>query len=287
MKRLCIIHANCQGEALLAQLSAHAEFGRDHHLRLFSNYVREHVPPDLLARCDLFLYQHLGPEWGELASERLLAQLGPGCRTLCIPNMFLLAPWPLWSSNQRIVYADSLLDALLARGLTRAEILRVYVHGRLERLADLDGLAESSLKYERSRELHTPVKYLDIILSAFRERPMMHTVNHPCAELQRMVADAVLAQDGYRPMSHAEMAAAGPQLAEFDLPIHPQVAERLGLKYAGPDSLYEIYGRKMDFAQYVGHYVTCRQIGVGDFIGYLRLAAKNALPEHLTVGLPG
>jgi len=282
MKRLCIIHANCQGEALLAQLSAHAEFGRDHHLRLFSNYVREHVPPDLLARCDLFLYQHLGPEWGELASERLLAQLGPGCRTLCIPNMFLLAPWPLWTGGTGFHYHDRLLESLISRGLSQAEILRVCLRANLPTMYDLHGLVERSLEREQVKQARTPIRYLDRVLASWRERRLFHTVNHPGPELQRLVADAVLGFiDDQRPLSDAEFAATGLQLAEFDLPVHPGVAQALGLAYGGTDEMYEVYGGRMNFAEYAEHYVTCRLLGEADFIGYLRLAAQGRLPEAL------
>jgi hypothetical protein len=86
MKRLCLIHANCQGEPLVDLLGAHPDFSRDFETRHYVNYTRQPVPAEDLARCGLFLYQRLEAHWGGLASDVLLAALPPGTPGCACPT---------------------------------------------------------------------------------------------------------------------------------------------------------------------------------------------------------
>ena len=81
-KPIAILHANCQGRPLAARLLASPEFAGGFMPRVYLNYAREAIPAADLERCGLFLYQHLGPEWGDLSSAALLARLPAGCPSL-------------------------------------------------------------------------------------------------------------------------------------------------------------------------------------------------------------
>ncbi|EPR44689.1 hypothetical protein dsx2_1317 [Desulfovibrio sp. X2] len=272
----CLIHANCQGEPLARLLLAQPGFAARHRCGVVLNYTREEVPAEALSTCGLFLYQHLGPEWGELSSAALLSRLPPGATSLCIPNLFFKGYWPLWTSAPDFDYSDVLLDALLERGLSRAQVLHLYLRTDPAKYCDLDALAAASLEHERRKEAHTPIKYVDLILCRYRKEHLFFTVNHPKKALLRHVADGVLAHLGLPPLSDAEAATVPEELGEIELPVHPAVASRFGLSFAAPDRLWEVYGRKMDFAEYAGHYVDCKLIGEKDFIGYLRVMALRA-----------
>jgi hypothetical protein len=116
-KGRCILHANCQGEPLLERLMASPEFAGGYECVQYTNYTREPVPDDMLARCALFLYQHLGREWDGLASERLVSRLPASTRSLCIPNLFFKGYWPGWSGQGGFNFRCTLLDELIGRGL--------------------------------------------------------------------------------------------------------------------------------------------------------------------------
>ncbi len=270
-RQLCVLHANCQGEPLAALLRLCPEFAARYEIRLFTNYTREHVPAQVLASCGLFLHQHLGPQWGGLSSEALLAKIPRSAAALCVPNMFFLGYWPLWYNAPGFDFRDRFLDHLLDMGLAKAEILHLYLRTDLARKYDLQGLLDESLEREREREAHTPVKYLDFLLEHFRERMLFNTVNHPGPELMVLAARGVLARLGLTPPPEADMLGSARLFPEFKMPIHPQVAAFLGLTFAGPETPYPVFGRQKTFAQYAENYVDCRLLGIEDFTGYLHL----------------
>lgn len=269
-RELCILHANCQGEPLAAALSASPDFARAFSPRVFLNYARQDIPRQALDACRLFLYQHLGPEWGPLSSDALLARLPKNCRSLCIPNMFFRGPWPLWSGAPGFDFRDVYLDHLLDMGLPARDILHLCLRTSLAAKYDLAARLEETIALERQRQARTPVRYLDFVLEAFRQRPLFLTVNHPGAELIGRAAAGILAALGLAPM--AGDFALPPEYLAFELPVHPQAAAFYGLAYGGEDATFNVYGRRLTFAQYAAAYVDCRLRGRADFIGYLLAA---------------
>ena len=126
-KELCILHGNCQGDALGILLGMSEPFSRHFEIKRVVNYLEEPLDPRDLERCSLFLYQYLAPRWGASATGELLKRLPPGCHALCFPNMFFNGCWPFWMKAEEIIeFADSLLEKLLAMGLPPADILRLY-----------------------------------------------------------------------------------------------------------------------------------------------------------------
>ncbi|OIO03966.1 MAG: hypothetical protein AUJ49_03865 [Desulfovibrionaceae bacterium CG1_02_65_16] len=276
-KRLAILHANCQGEPLARALCASPEFAAAFVPRVYCNYTREDVPQEALDACGLLLYQHLGPEWGALASASLLRRLPARTPSLCVPNMFFRGPWPLWSGAPGFDYRDRLLDHLLDMGLPRRDILHLYLRTPLAAKYDLDALLAETIATERERQAKTPVPYLDHVLEHFRARPLFFTVNHPGPELIALAAAGILQHLGLARAAPAALAE-GERLSalatgyeEFFLPIHPQAAEFYGLAYGRADARYPVYGLERSFEQYAAAYVDCRLAGINDFIGYLQL----------------
>ena len=269
-KKLCILHGNCQGEILAALLSASPEFNEAHEVEFYVNFSRQAIPAGSLKRCGLFLYQRLGPQWGELASESLLDRLPKDAASMSYPNMFFKGYWPFWSSRPGFDYADSLLDGLLERGLTGAEIARVVLKGRLDRMFDLAGLLEETLAREREKEHECHVKYVDMIEDGFRRERLFQSVNHPRRRLMLPAADAVLALLGLPPLP-VDFVQACPELfTEFELPIHPGVAAFHGLPFGGEGERYNVYGLSLTYAEYIGLYLECKNAGRGDFGAFLK-----------------
>jgi len=273
MKRLCLIHANCQGEPLADLLAGHEAFGGDFEIRLVVNYARQPILPDDLARCGLFLYQRLEAEWGELASDALLSRLPAGCPSLCLPNLFFLDYWPFWSSNAAFAYSDFFLDALLSRGLSDREIMHLYLHTDPARYYDLDAIMEKSRLREEDKARHWDISLSPVVRHRFRDTLLFHTINHPEKELCLALADGVLEQLGYAPLPPAARDAFPDPFGEFTLPIHPGIAARLGLTFLPDRPLFPVYGRVMAMEEYVGCYLACKRLGESDFIGFLRLRA--------------
>ncbi|MEZ7198186.1 WcbI family polysaccharide biosynthesis putative acetyltransferase [Pseudodesulfovibrio karagichevae] len=275
-RELCLIHANCQGEPLLDRLNCCPAFRDRYECRLYTNYAREPIPEADLARCALFLYQHLGPNWGELASESLMAKLPGHARSLCIPNMFFKGYWPTWSGREGFDYRCELLDGYIDAGLTSDEAILLYLRADLAAKLDLDALLEGTLRREREREAHTPVKYMALIEERLNREPLFNTVNHPGALLLDHAARGVLGELGLPEPDADALAALDDPFPDFEQPVHPSVAAHFGWDFAGPGREYMVYGRRLSFAAWTAHYVYARQHGVTDFIGFLLGASDEA-----------
>ncbi len=250
----------------MERLLACPQFAARYQCELYLNYVREPIPDGTLEQCGLFLYQYLGPEWGDLSSARLLERLPDSARSLCIPNMFFTGYWPLWSGEPGFNYRDIHLDALVDASLSMEEILILFLRSPLTARFDLDRLLRDTFARERERESRTPVKYVHIIERDFRSERLFNTVNHPGPKLLNHAAAGVLKELGFEPPDYSEMPDAFP---EFEQPIHPQVAEFHELAFADASTEYMVYGRRRTFARYAARYVEARLAGITDFIAYL------------------
>lgn len=273
LKKLCIVHANCQGEPLAEFLRRVPGFGDTHEVRLYTNYIFEPIAYQDLARCEVFLYQHLdeGGKWGDLASARLLAHLPATARVLSIPSMFFRGYWPFWQGGENFSFSDEVLERLLAAKLPKAELLRVYLRGNVVPGPEVEARTMRSLAHERTKEARTPIKYVDLILKYFRDEMLFSQVNHPGERLLSHVGREVLRfLDVPEPPQGVE-ACMGELYPEFTLPIHPSVAAHWGLSFADENTRYPLFGKNKTFARYAEDYVDARMHGIEDFIAYLRL----------------
>lgn len=275
-RELCLIHANCQGDSLLSLLAASPAFTRHFEIRKYTNYQKEHIPEEDFSRCRLFLYQHLGDKWDDLASSALLARLHPAARVLRVPNLLFKGYWPLWTTQSRMNYGDALLDRLAAQGCSEAEALHVYLRGKLKAKYDLDALLADTLARERAKEQGCLIKTVDFIEEHWRNRQLFLTPNHPGRELLSATADAVLRVLELGDLPAATRKAFTPDYPDFELPIHPQVGAHFGLSFAARDRQYRIYGRRMRFERYVACYLRCLIRNLGNFEAFLHLVPEAA-----------
>lgn len=269
-KQLCIVHANCQGQPLIDRLKKCPDFDSQYECELYTNYIREPIPDEKLAQCDLFLYQHLGPKWDDLASKTLLDKLPKSARHLCVPNMFFKGYWPFWSGEAGFNYRCTLLDELIAKGLPPQETAMLYIRWDVERKYDLLDLVRKAIEAERQREKHTPIKYVDLLVANYRDTRLFYTVNHPGPMLLDHAATGVLEHlDFDRPAQEAFDEVENP-FDMFEQPINPKIGDYFGWDFATGDTEYEVYGRRMNHARYVANYIMCAQAGISDFIGFLQ-----------------
>ncbi len=278
-QKLCIIHANCQGDTLKYLLEATPSFAREYTIIKYTNYLQEHVDESALQRCQLFLYQHLGEQWGELATEQLLQKLPVQAQKIHIPNMFFNGYWPLWTNETFMAYGDMLLEDLCQRGLSAAEILHIYMKGNLVANYNLEALRQLSLCKERAKEEHTAIKTLDFIAKHWRQEQLFYTVNHPAPKLSLYVAENVLQLLHMGSIPHEVQDALINHEEEFIQPIHPHVGQLYNLPFADAERLYPVYGQYMNFHTYASAYIQCRlqkgEDAVKDFVVYLHLLAER------------
>ena len=271
-RELCLIHANCQGDSLRTLLAATPAFARCFEIRKYTNYLKDPIPQQYFDSCRVFLYQHLGEKWDDLASDVLLARLHPIACRIKIPNLLFTGYWPLWTNTSAMNYGDILLDLLVSRGYAESEVLHVYLRGRLAGKYDLTALLRENLARERQKEQGAVIALTDFIKENWRAQQLFLTPNHPDSALLLAIADAVLESLGLGRVPPSLRSAFTPDYPDFELPIHPHVGAHFGLPFAGADRLYSIYGRPMSFARYAACYVRCLSQRLGNFEAFLHMA---------------
>lgn len=270
-RKLCLLHANCQGGEYETLLRLTPEFNEEWELHRFTNYTREPVPETLLRRADFFIYQHLDDNWNELASEPMLRKLKPRAASLCLPNMFFKGVWPFWAGQAPIDYGDYFLEKLIASGAEKAVILRLYLHNDLSNKFDLQGILEETLDFEEKKEIRCFCKTVPLLRRYWPQEPMFYSVNHPGKRLITYVYEELCRELGINALQADILSGRQLGYADFELPIHPQLADFFKLEYVTADTKFNIYGRPMSFAQYASRYIDCRQNNVDNFIGYLQI----------------
>lgn len=270
-KTLCILHANCQGDALRPLLENTPAFARLFDIRQRCNYTREEVAAADLGACGLFLHQRLAPRWGELATESLLPRLAPSCQAVILPNLFFKGYWPWWTNAFRgIDFADSLLEKLLASGLEPKDALRLYLRGDPALLGDVAAAAEDSLAREEAKEAQDPIGCARILRERWREEQLFITVNHPGRVLLFHVAEQLLGLLGLGGLPESVKRGYAHPQEDFWLPLHPALGQRLGLPFAQKERRYPVFGASMTHQEYTAAYLSCRAHNVHDLVGFLR-----------------
>ena len=267
---LCLLHANCQGDALRPLLDNTPTFARHFRIRQYVNYTRQSIAEADLEQCALFLYQRLAPRWGALSTEQMLPRLPAFCRCVEIPNLFFKGYWPFWTNAvQNIDFADSLLERLLAQGLAPEEALNLYLRGDPALLGDVAAVAEDSLAREEEKEADCPIRCAPLLRERWREEQLFITVNHPGRTLLFHLADSLLRllDLGGLP-EEARRAYVHPQ-EDFWLPLHPALGPLLGLPFASRERRYQVFAARLTHREYTSCYLACRRHGVDDLLTML------------------
>ncbi len=280
-KSLCIIHANCQGDGLKQLLLKTPRFSKLFDVVKYTNFQKENIPPEYLEKCALFLYQHIGDHWGDIASQALLQKLPPKAVRISLPNMYFTGYWPLFVKDEQteISFGDILLERLIHAKLSHGEIKHIYLKGNLCAKYDLDALCAASRKKEEAKEAMQDVKTLHLIDTYWRDEQLFYTINHPRARLQLHVANSVLNLLGLGKLLDTTSKEFSDFEEEFELPIHPQVGQYYALPFASQKRQYNIINVTMPFDQYVDTYISYYNQNplykVNDFVLYLELLTQK------------
>lgn len=263
-KDICIISANCQGAYLKRLLEDSPEFSKKFHIRYFVNYNHEVVPANLLSVCKLLIYQPLGSQWGDLSSEYLTAQLPQGAMKLAVNYLTFPLYWPFMAEDSRntpddvypfgqFPYGDSVILSLLESKENPASIYEKYMdRDFIRERVDPEKTISDYVTQQRDIESRRDQKLLDFILSNYQETKLFESNNHPSAELCVYQTNDLLEKLGFPKLTKY----ANLDQEIFQQPIHPIVAEKMGLRFkCRNDSIYKIWGKPMTFNEYTKTYI--------------------------------
>lgn len=270
-KAVCILHANCLGDALAPLLESVPAFSRCFTIHRYTNYTREVVKDESRKKCALYLYQYLAPKWGELASDQIIASLPKNCTSIEIPNFLFRGYWPFWTSGDTIIsFCNRLIEDLLAQGLSPTEAMHIYLKGDPAVLGDVATIANQDLQNIIAKEHGKPITYGQILASLWQEEQLFLTVNHPnerlifhvAAELLRLLGLGNLPESCIRDYKHP--------YNDFWQPIHPAVGKMLSLPFVHETRRYRIYENLLTHREYTGCYLACRTHGERELLVMLK-----------------
>ncbi|HYD08200.1 MAG TPA: WcbI family polysaccharide biosynthesis putative acetyltransferase [Reyranella sp.] len=149
------------------------------------------------------------------------------------------------------------LDGVLGR--LRKEIpdpeerFRSYDRLEMKGLPNVDRLVDLERRRLESMDRHHACRLGAYILENYRSHQLFHSVGHPGREL----FDQLLAHL-HVPLGLKWPARYGDRidpLANIQVPVHPRVAERLGLRWARASTKYNFRGERLTWAEYTRRYI--------------------------------
>lgn len=257
--RTIVVYGNCQAEHILAILRWLPEATEKFRITYFSSFLRppgsevsEATPQDF-AECALLIghpnnkIRPYDPTW-----------IPSDCLTVTFsPTDFLLL-WPFVTRNNiynrpdrenpygSFPYGDRIVLDILADGVPEEEALAEYRARSAASVPDLARMLELERFRLLRRDQQCDVKMGEFITEHFFDRPLFWTFNHPSGLIFRELAYRVLKASARVIPELARVTETTfdhqipPEwtLGSRQLPIHPIVAERLGLRWYRRDMRY-------------------------------------------------
>jgi hypothetical protein len=274
---LVVLYGNCQILFLAHQLAVADPHSRGYLCML--NYA----PPgsdidwpqaEALSRCKLYLeqYEYLPPHG---VRAQLRDALLPQCPRLVFPPLVLEAPWPFGTNDARLPpderfvwgrypIGDAIGMEVAAMGLDADAAVAKYMSLSRERMPDLRHVLEHNFARIEHRDQSSDVVIGDHVRAHFRERHLFWTTGHVSKDLiielgQRLYMACVplLKGDPAWGLEHLRSSLDHhPGMGDVQLPVHPDVAQVLGLNWCTPDLRYRWYDQQWTFEEYLRRYLT-------------------------------
>lgn len=265
-----VIYGNCQADAATTILARVPGFTERYRAVFFPSYDHptqkaDAIPKADLAACAMLFEQH--DQFG-MAQRALLP---PDVPTVKFPAIDFNLLWPFNCINPYnapdtkdplgpFPYGDRIILRCLQQGMSAEETFDYYVTQWEDYKVDLHRLAALETARIALRDSRSDVKLGSLVLERFHDDRLFWTVNHPVAELlaeftTRLLTTAFANQAWVNELDTLTtivgyFSPRGP-LGSIGVPIHPGIANYLGLKWYGADDLYRASdGRMRSYEEY-------------------------------------
>jgi acyl carrier protein len=273
-----IVFGNCQAQMITGLLNylfeRRSNNVRFHHLLNFHHPMTgwAELSEGVLAAADMVWHQYGDrvefPHWDRISAS---------CRRIVFPSLDFNLFWPFAGSDPRnkseppefpfgrFPYGDVVALQVVREGLKGEAALRSYAERSRARLARMSMARLEEIEFARmvQREAQCDVVMSDFIRANFRTAPTFHTWNHPAGRpLTELVKRLLIASDMWDPDPQSTLAGELAYCAEhwqplstLELPIHPLVAELVGLEWFDPDRRYSTMFGPLTHDEYVLRYI--------------------------------
>jgi hypothetical protein len=262
MPKTLIVYGNCQAEAVATILRmdpAARESYRILYLRSFEHpsIGRDELHSEDVAACGVLWEQH------DPKPFPYRDLLPADCVTVKFPAIDFNLFWPFRCANPydepelpifpfgQFPYGDRIVLECVDKGMAPEKIIAHYRDGWDKYGVDLDRLLQLESARLTARDAHCDVKMGEYVMTHFREERLYWTPDHPSNALLRELmhrllkarADALpaLAELDIDATMLYRLSPEGP-LGVISVPIHPRVAEHLGLHWYDLGERHQAYG---------------------------------------------
>jgi tetratricopeptide (TPR) repeat protein len=261
---------NCQADSLFRAYARWIapERGETVH------YVAAYAEADSAAREQIRRADIIALQITDSAQTVNLADLETNARIVMFPHVTAAFLWPFhggthprnadipqdYSKIFTGEFSDRWLNKRIARGDDPQTILARYRDPDVLTEAGLDRLVELVVMHQQQRDAVCDMRLGDRIMANLASERVFAHMHHPSLQLFAFMLCEVFSRMGCsseqieRSLSHYRTTPFPPG----DMPIHPRIAEHLGLKWACHDLRYQIppFGEHVTWDQYCQRYVS-------------------------------
>ncbi|HEY0797970.1 MAG TPA: WcbI family polysaccharide biosynthesis putative acetyltransferase, partial [Candidatus Baltobacteraceae bacterium] len=203
--------------------------------------------------------------------EAMYQSLRSEHRVIRFPSLVLMTLWPFAcvdrrpraNPSERYPWGDSVAIEVASMGLPRAEIFQRYMDVSAAKMPDLDKLLTYDREVMKRCEKVCDVNMADVIFARMRTQHLFWTWRYVSGILMRELILRLVehGQDVFGDLDatsemHVNTACMMEQAqTDAQFPIHPLVAERLGLTYIDAAVTYRWFGHRWTFEEYMTRYI--------------------------------
>ena len=203
-----------------------------------------------------------------------LADLQTGAHVVMFPHVTAAFLWPFHGGTHprnadippacRVAFmgefGDRWLNQRIARGDDPQRLLECYRDPAVVTEADLDRFVELVVMYQQKRDALCDMRLGDYIMANLTSKPVFTHMHHPNLELFGLMLREVFSRLGCssteieRALSHHRSS----PFPSWEMPIHPRIAEHLGVKWVSDELKYRfpLFGERVTWDQHCQRYVS-------------------------------
>lgn len=262
-----VVFGNCQAD-LLAQVFR-SELSESFSIVYQSQAIRPQET-DIFRReleaADLLLAQEIS-DWNE---SPFAAAVNPKAQVLTFPVLRFASLWPFDASNgpgdskadaiarlwpgHRFAYHDGLLAKLRKEIPDPEQRLACYASLATRLAADPVRLHNFESRRLAAMDRRHDTTVGAHVLEAFTKRRVFHTTGHPTRETFELLLQGLDKKLGLTSLARGS-ARIDESFGHIQVPIHPLIAQRLGVHWIEPATLYRFDSRQVSWETYVREYI--------------------------------